>query len=242
MDADKRTATDSDQEVERIRRVYRAYDADRALQARWSRENPGNRAIVDEVMAWFGSTLSATGDVSLAERRILEVGCGHGDLLMRMTGLSARPENLYGIDVLPERIEFCSQTYPSATFRCQNAASIDYGTGFFDYVLVSRVFSSILDDSVAARVAAEIQRVLRPGGAILWWDMRYPNPFNPHVRPMTRRRIQEYFGAMEIQLATATLVPAIARRLGRITPTAYRPLAKLPFLCSHWVGVFRKRV
>jgi SAM-dependent methyltransferase len=227
-------------EAERIRRVYRAYDADRGVRSRWSAANPGNQASVDEVLGWFRRQLDTSHDLPLGERRILDLGCGHGDILARMLEFGARPENLYGVDVLPDRIESCTRTYPESNFACQNGADLAYPDGHFDVIVICKVLSSIRDDAVRSAVAREVKRVLAPGGAVLWWDLRYPNPWNPEVRPVSSREIKALFHGLDTHLVGITLLPAVARRLGRTTAKLYPLLASVPLLCSHWAGVLRK--
>jgi hypothetical protein len=86
-------------------------------------------------------------------------------------------------------------------------------------------------------------RVLRPGGLILWYDIRYPNPWNANVRAMTRRRIADLFPNFTLTLESATLLPQLARALGHLNDAtltyAYTGLAMLPLLRSHLLGVVR---
>lgn len=102
------------------------------------------------------------------------------------------------------------------------------------------VFSSILDASMARNVAAEIERVMKPGGGLLWYDVRYDSVSNPNVKAVTRRRIAELFPDLHGRLRTATLLPPLARRLGQATSAAYPALAMMPPLRSHLVGFLRK--
>jgi hypothetical protein len=43
---------------------------------------------------------------------------------------------------------------------------------------------------MARNVARNISRVLTREGAVIWYDMRYPNPWNPNLVTMTKRRIR----------------------------------------------------
>lgn len=236
----KRRQEEPISESERIRRVYREYDESPAIQGRWSWENPGNQRIAIESFDWIRQALDAAGFLPFGDRRILEVGCGYGGFVMRMLELGARRENIYGVDILADRIEACQRKYPGANFSCQNAERLEYPDAFFHVALLMTVFSSIFDDSVASSVAREVRRVLAPGGAVVWWDMRYPNPWNRHVRAVPKSQIHRYFSGLNIQLATTTLIPGLARRLGRYTDKGYGILAAVPFLRSHWAGLFRK--
>lgn len=93
---------------------------------------------------------------------------------------------------------------------------------------------------MAHNVAAEVQRLLKAGGAVVWYDFRYNNPYNPHVRGMTKGHIQQLFPTFTFHLRTITLLPPLARRLGALTPLLYSRLARLPILRTHYLGLLVK--
>jgi hypothetical protein len=93
---------------------------------------------------------------------------------------------------------------------------------------------------MASNVAREIDRVLAHGGAIVWYDFRYNNPWNPHVRGMRRQNIQSLFPGYTLHLKTLTLLPPLARRLGHLTSSLYPLLSSLPFLRTHYLGLLIK--
>lgn len=168
---------------------------------------------------------------------MLDIGCGHGGVLASLVDLGAPACNLYGIDLLPDRIEAARRAYPDICFACGNAEHLDFPDAYFDLVLLFTVFSSILDDGMAHNVAREACRVLKPGGAVLWYDFRYNNPWNPRVRGITRQQIHQLFPGLEMHLCTITLMPPLARRLGRLTPVLYPLLAAIPPLRTHYLGL-----
>jgi hypothetical protein len=98
-----------------------------------------------------------------------------------------------------------------------------------------------LDSGMARSLARNISRVLASSGAVVWYDMRYPNPWNPNVRAMTKARIQELFPLFELELHPVSLLPPVARHLGRLTERIYPLLASIPILRSHYLGVLRPR-
>jgi len=224
-------------EAERLAQVYRGYEQDPAAQARWSGTNVGNRWIAKERERAIVTLLQSHGFLPLQEKRVLDIGCGRGAVLAGLTDLGAQPRNLYGVDLLPDRIETARQAYPDICFICGNAESLDFPDAHFDLVLLFTVLSSILDDRMAHNVAREAYRVLKPGGAVLWYDFRYNNPWNPHVRGITREQIQQLFPGLEMHLSTITLMPPLARRLGRLTPVLYPILAAIPPLRTHYLGL-----
>ena len=75
------------------------------------------------------------------------------------------------------------------------------------------MLSSILDDGVRHAIASEMLRVLRPGGAVLWYDIRVDNPDNPDVRRVARDEIEALFPGCRVALTRATLAPPLTRLL-----------------------------
>jgi ubiquinone/menaquinone biosynthesis C-methylase UbiE len=145
-----------------------------------------------------------------------------------------------GVDLLPERVEAARRSHPSIQFIQADAATLDAPASYFRLILAFTVFSSILDRAMAQQVAAQIDRVLAPGGALLWYDYRVSRPSNPHTIGMPKRRIRELFPAYDLDLRSVTLLPQLARRLGR-RARFYPVLAHIPLLRTHYVGLLSKR-
>lgn len=227
-------------EVARLKEVYREYAACRYGQAKWSNENPGNLAIQAEREIKMLDALWSAGFLPLTNRRILDVGCGTGERLGAFLNWGAKPENLFGIDLLPERIRAAEQMFPQFNFQIGNAESLPYADGAFDLVAVCTVFTSILNRQMAVNIGGEINRVLARKGAVLWYDFRVDNPFNKHVRGMTRRNIRSLFPGFGVSLESVSLMPPLARRLGALTNRLYVPLSSLPFLRTHLLGLLTK--
>jgi SAM-dependent methyltransferase len=229
----------SEPEHQRIMRVYREYRP--TVSQRWRPDNPGNGAILAELERRVESVLREADLVPMTGLKILDVGCGYGHFLALLRGLGAAPSDLHGIDLLPERIELARSRHPDLDFAVGNGEELPYPHEMFDLVLLFSVLTSILDPRVQVNLAAEARRVLRPGGAILWYDLRYDNPWNPHVRGLRRREIRCLFPDLFPALETATLLPPLARRLGRFTPVLYPLLVRLPLLRTHQLGLLRDR-
>ncbi len=126
----------------------------------------------------------------------------------------ARPENLTGLDLLPDRIQAAkSLTPPGVCLKCGSAARSELPSSHFDIVLQSTVFTSILDDVLKKQVANEMMRVVKPDGLILWYDFCFNNPSNSDVRGVKRAEIHRLFPACHIELKRITLAPPLSRRL-----------------------------
>lgn len=228
------------QEIERLRHVYAAYQTDERIATRWAEDNPGNQTILQERRRVLRGMLQAAGLFPPGGLRILDVGCGSGQVLAGFAEWGASQDNLYGVDLLAERIEVARHRFTDLHFQQANAEALPFKTGFFDLVLLFTVFTSILDATMARNVAGEVQRVLQPGGAVAWYDFRYNNPRNANVRGMAKHRIKELFPGWELRLNTVTLLPFLARRLGRFTPLLYPSLSALPLLRTHYLGLLIK--
>lgn len=225
------------EEAERIAAVYGRYASE---PSKWDLANPGYQALVRERKRAIGNTLGRAGLTPLGERRVLDVGCGNGGELAEMLTFGATPERLVGVDLLADRIEAARSRHPGIDFRVGNAVSLDFQTASFDLVLSYTVFSSILDPGVSRAVAAEMYRVLAPGGSVLWYDIRYPNPANSNVRPLSRREVRRLFPGLLGHLRTLSLLPPLARRLGLTAGWSYPLLAAIPLLRSHQLGLLSK--
>jgi ubiquinone/menaquinone biosynthesis C-methylase UbiE len=186
--------------------------------------------------------LEQEGWLPLGDRRVLDVGSGGGAELAWFRELGASESRLAGIDLLPDRVEVARRAYPQLEFHLGNAEHLPFPDASVDLVLAYTVFSSILDPEMAANVAAEIRRVMRPGGGFLWYDFRYNSPANRNVRGVSATRVRSLFPGLKGELHGVTLLPPLARRLGLITPIAYPALASIPPLRSHLLGLLRKPV
>jgi ubiquinone/menaquinone biosynthesis C-methylase UbiE len=227
-------------ETDRIKQAYGNLD-ERAI-ARWDPHNAGNQHILAERQRLTRRLLQLVGWLPLGDRRVLDVGSGGGTELAWLRELGASESCLVGIDLLPDRVEMARRAYPQLEFHLGNAEHLPFPNSSFDLVLAYTVFSSILDADMAANVAAEIQRVIRPDGGFLWYDFRYNSPANRNVRGVSAARVRSLFPGLKGELLGVTLLPPLARRLGPFTPIAYPALASIPPLRSHLLGLLQKPV
>jgi SAM-dependent methyltransferase len=229
----------SPNEIARIRAVY---DQRERIVPRTNKVDIGNRGnwhLLHEHRGRLGHILREGLGRVLADCRVLDVGCGYGSLLAWFHEQGVPAQNLFGVDLLPNRIAAARSAYPHFTFAEGNAERFDLPDHSFDLVPVFTVFSSILDRAMAENVARDISRILAPGGAVVWYDMRYPNPWNPSLKAMTRQRIRHLFPGFSLELESISLIPQLARRLGPLTDRAYPALAAIPSLRSHLLGLLR---
>lgn len=228
-----------DDEVERIRAVYDGY-VDIA-EKKWSRGNRGNQAMTRERHALLLRMLRESGQWPLSERKILDVGCGGGELLAFFRANGAVDANLYGVDLLPARIEAARRLLPEAQLSVGNGESLDFADASFDLVTLFVVFSSILSSQMTRQLARETARLVRPGGAIVIYEFRVPSPMNRHTRAVRRAEVRELLPEFELDARSLTVVPPFSRRMGPATGWLYPLCAALPFLRTHNLLLLRRR-
>ncbi|MGI5825807.1 MAG: class I SAM-dependent methyltransferase [Patescibacteria group bacterium] len=104
-----------------------------------------------------------------SKTRILDIGCGHGDF---MQDIYRKTSEVYGLDPDSRAIEK-NQIIKKKTVG--NAESLPYKENFFDMVVLAWVLEHL---NAPERVFAEICRVLKPGGRVVFLT---PNDNNYNV-------------------------------------------------------------
>ena len=186
--------------------------------------------------------LKREGFASLDMNHILDVGCGSGEVLNYFLKSGAVPENLCGVDLLSERIEHAKRLYPRISFTCGNAEKLPYPDSFFNIITQSTMFTSILDMKMKRGIAAEMLRVLKWNGVIIWHDYRFDNPFNPNAKGIGKEEIQELFPDCQFDFKLVNLNPFIARPLSRLSWRLCEALEKISILRTHWLVTIKKKI
>lgn len=179
----------------------------------------------------------------LWEMKILEVGCGYGGNLLQFIRWGCRPENLYANELLEDRLAVARSLLPQGVhFLPGDAAALELPPECVDIVLQSTVFSSILDATFRRHLAERMWYWLAPGGAVLWYDLRYPNPWNPDVTAISLGEIRRLFPEGRIYKQAVTLAPPLGRLAAFFGPIPYILLTAIPVLRTHWLCWIEKKV
>src|SRR4051812_484146 len=186
------------------------------------------------------SLLQRHGFMPLSSQRILDVGCGTGKWLRDLISWGADPANTFGVELLPASAARARRLCPPAvTVECRNAVKTEFPSSSFDIIVQANVFSGVLEHATLEAIAAEMLRLVRPGGLILWYDVIGENRWNSSVHPMRKADVRRLFPDCAYDLRRTGLSPAIAELLAARVPRAATVLASLSPVGTHYLGAIR---
>src|SRR5438445_12387369 len=121
-------------QAESAARVRAAYERRAALglDARYDYWQPANLFIYQSRERAFLDLLRHQNVLPLEGRRILDAGCGDGNVLLDLERYGGERRFLAGIDLLPARVEQARALLPSADVREADAQAIPFPDDAFD--------------------------------------------------------------------------------------------------------------
>jgi SAM-dependent methyltransferase len=230
----------SDQvEQESIKHVYRQWQGGAAL-ARYAWHRPevvSQQAAHSRVLSRL---LARTLGPDLSSVRVLDVGCGNGRFLRQLIDWGATPAHLNGTELEQDRLDHARQhTAPGVRWHLGRLDA--FPDNSVDLVSAHTVFSSILDEDLRRALAADMWRVLRPGGWTMIFDFRYSNPRNTNVRKVTDVELLRFWPTEQRHYRTLVLAPPLSRAMSSLPWLLPELLsAVVPLLRSHFVYMARK--
>jgi ubiquinone/menaquinone biosynthesis C-methylase UbiE len=140
----------------------------RRFEKRFVNSLSHSRRVADQATAHLATVAPTSG------QRLLEVGCGNGAAaiqLARAFGLE-----IVGIDVDPEQVAAAEKAAAAAGatgvhFLVADASQLPFPDGEFDLVYTNKTTHHVLDWQQAV---AEMGRLLKPGGHLLYSDFAAP--------------------------------------------------------------------
>tara|TARA_X000001036_G_scaffold438973_1_gene488357 strand:- start:1486 stop:2184 length:699 start_codon:yes stop_codon:yes gene_type:complete len=226
-------------ELKRINSVYDNYLSKKNLSKKWSHLNEGNKYIEKEISTLIKSQLEFYS-IDIKNKNILDIGCAGGGTIKLLKKMGSLEKNISGIDIREDRLVQTKEIYPAVKIQHMDARNLKFDDNQFDLVSTFTVFSSILESGHRKKISNEINRVLKPGGIILYYDLRYNNPLNRNVLGIKRNEIDTLFPNMVKNIRLITLFPHLARRLGNFTKSFYPFLSKYKILRTHYAGLIIK--
>jgi len=205
-----------DSEKARIKAEYARRDSDARLAGLYDRLEPAVIYIRHEIERHIALFLKRKGlrGADLSEARLLDAGCGGGTFFNMFISLGLRPQNLYGAELLFERLHAAKKAAAS-DFKIVNAdaAALPFKDSSFDFVSQFTVFSSVLSANARIAIASEMRRVAKNGGYIVSYDMQHTDPFNKNLAPLKFGQLKDIFGARPEACWRIVPNPLLLRRL-----------------------------
>jgi SAM-dependent methyltransferase len=155
-----------------IERTARDYDYDTAYakvdldQDYWSIVGPATREHFEHLGRQKRQTLIDLG--MTPHSRVLDVGCGTGQLSEALVEYLAGDGLYYGTDIVRAAVEFCERKFqrPNFFFRQNGMTGVPVVGQQFDLILLSSVFTHMYPLEIQAMLV-DLKRLLAPAGVIL---------------------------------------------------------------------------
>ena len=212
----------------------------RSPRHRYALWDPCTMFVNGERKILAGLELNDKGVFPHAESRCLEIGFGRAGWLADLISWGVCERHISGLEIDPARVADARRHHPQADLRVGDAVHLPWEDQTFDLVVISLVFTSILAGEVRQRIADNVTRVLRPGGALLWYDFRVNNPRNRNVKGIRRDEILRLFPGLHGSIRSLTLAPPLARPLVPLSRTLATLLSTIPALRTHLLAVLVK--
>jgi len=141
--------------------------------------------------------------------RVLEIGCGKGDLTRKLSGAFAE---LIAFDISPIGVDKARQHVDDTCdchFLLSDATTLPFRTNSFDVVVLSEVLEHVLDQE---RCIQEIHRVTRPGGRLM---LTTPNTGGLHrnTQRLIHMLLRRSFIPRSSQIIDNPLPPSIMEQM-----------------------------
>ena len=179
-------------------------------------------------------------EYDFSQKKILEIGCGSGGVLLEYLVNGADPNYLFGLDILFDRLNEAKSKIPGALLLNANGEEIPFKTSSFDLVIQYTAFSSILNETLKKNMAQEMLRVVKVSGLLIWYDF-WLNPTNNQTKGIKPLEIRELFPNCRFDFHKITLAPPLARKIVPFSWMFAEFLESLKFFNSHYLVIIRKQ-
>ena len=150
-------------------------------------------------------------------RRVLDVGCGEGQVARRAVALGAEA---VGVDPTRNQIAVAQRRAGGPLYARGAAAALPIRDGAFDAVVACLVFEHIID---FAEAIAEVARALRPGGLFLFF-LNHPLLQTPNSGWIDDHILEEQYWRVGPYLRDDSTIEEVAP--GVNLPFMHRPLSR----------------
>jgi ubiquinone/menaquinone biosynthesis C-methylase UbiE len=229
----------ADFDLSRMKKEYRERHRRLAGSEAYSLFNFSNLFTIQQRERRILHVLRKNGIKDLSNKKILEVGCGSGNVLLEFIQYGANPKIISGVDLLSNRLVEAQEKLPHSLIINADGQYLPFVSNFFDFALQFTAFSSVLNKNIRRNMAKDMLRVIKQHGIILWFDF-WLNPTNPQTHGIAPREIRELFPNCVMEFQKITLAPPITRALVPFSWPLAQMLESLTILNSHYLVLIKK--
>ncbi len=227
-----------EEDFDRLREEYAKRRESHPNRGLHSLFDPGDLFMVQQRQRELLALLRREGCFPITDKKILEVGCAAGGVLLEFLCLGATPKLLHGVELLPWHLTTVKTVAPHLPLAKADGRHLPFPDGCFDVVMQFTVFSSILSYETRRAIADEMRRVLSPGGLIVWYDF-WINPVNRQTRGIRPAEIRRLFPSCRYSLKRITLAPPMTRGLAPYSWISCCLLERLRIFNTHYMAAIR---
>lgn len=188
--------------IDRIRKRYQERDSRDGVTNFWTLRNPIVAHIAQQKERVMLRLLERL-HINLGQCTILDVGCGMGGELVNYLRWGAHKNNIIGIDLMYHRL-LAARNHLDFMVINGTGDQLPFPDEHFDIVFQNVVFTSIVESDLKQKIADEMNRTLKPGGFVVWYDAIRSRSRDPHYRPVSREEITRLFPQIEFEFTPLT--------------------------------------
>ena len=207
-----------------------------------------NKEVIFQFLARKKCFINSLTEIPLDKKncKIADIGCGSCTDLMNLVSLGFNQNNLYGIDINKNDIDFGMINFPLLNLTNQDARNLNFEDNFFDLVYESTMFVQLNNEKVSQMISNEMLRVTKKNGFLIIFDWRYGKINDKNFLACSKKRVKKMFkvgvSSTLISIVPGMLIPPLGRFLSKNFDPLYFPIAKIfPFLVGQVAFILKKK-
>ena len=185
-------------------------------------------------------------DLNKNDAKIIDIGCGSSSKLINLVSYGFNQNNLFGIDINKNDIEFAKKNYPLLNISCQDATNLNFKNDYFDLTYESTMFVQITNPEISQKIANEMIRITKKNGFIIIFDWRFQKFNNQNFLACNQKRIKKMFAVNKstefIAIESGMLIPPLGRLLSKNMSSLYFIFSRLfPFFIGQVAYILQKK-
>lgn len=141
----------------------------------YSADNPIGKYISSRLYSTISEALENL-KLDKSRCRIVDIGCGEGILLKKVSDFGYPLHNLYGIDLSENRIEVAKKNHPEISFQKGNIVSFELKSPA-DIIITTDVLSHLKRREDIICALRSVKHNLSESGYFLWYDIHSGDHF-----------------------------------------------------------------